>query len=411
MEAKRALNLKDSFLNGAALQQVGIFAAFILTTIGLATTTNSSRALVEVIRLGSTVLLVGVSFILVLQEKAVSRFVSRAMLAGGLLLSYGVFLAVLKGGVSIIQENLIRDLVLMTAFIYLVAKGCNVVLSEMVAHLCVWYGLIVVALTILSGGLVLDYPPQFILEYAATSLDRTSGYSQGISRFYGFSAIPAAFIAVTATGLKSRIFFGISAFVFLALSALGGARGDSVAALFVVALCVVFYGSGRGRLLVALMVFCFTVILFSFIDYTDFALFNRFMALDGGIGSREMLYRDALRLIGERPDCAYFGCGFGFFQKYYGYAAGNYPHNFILESVIVFGIPLTLTLAVLLFVGLFNELKSEISSNGLFVLVLIFALFVQLKSGTILTAWLLMGGVIYYVARGFSFLLMSRCSQ
>lgn len=383
----------------AVMQQVGILLAFVVTTIGFATTTNSSRVVIELFRLGCLGLLVFSALFVVFRESGVSARPIRVIMVAACMLAYGLLLATINGGLSVVQPTLLRDSILLLLFAYLVARGGRCVVSRRVAKACVGYGVLVTALTLAADGLVLSYPPRFVFEYTALMLDRSAAYSQGISKFYGFVAIPSAYIAVTAPRLAEKAIYGAAAFLFLLLSALGGARGDSVAAVFIVAVCVLFCGSKESRIVVAGLLVVLIVAIISTVDLSDFVIFSRFAALDGGLGAREALYADALRLIGVEASCAYLGCGFGFFQNYYGYSAGSYPHNFLLEMAIVFGVPLTLLILLFAGVGLWCDLRSKGAENGVFALIVGFAFLVQMKSGTLLSAWWLMAGVFFYLVR------------
>lgn len=388
-------------LSVAALRQVGIVLAFVVTTIGFATTTNSSRALIEIIRFSCLALLVIAALLIAFRESGFNKDVSRALLVAVALTAYGLLLSTMSGSLGVVESTLLRDLVMLLLSIYFIARGGRCVISSAAAKACVGYGLTVLVLTVMTDGIVLSYPPRFVFEYAALMLDGSSVYSQGISKFYGFVAIPAAYIAVVARRITEKTAYGMCAFLFLLLSALGGARGDSAAAALVVACCVFFCGSRESRVLIVAILFALGLVVSSLVDFSDFTIVSRFAALDGGLGAREAFYLDALRLIGAEAKCAYIGCGFGFFQEYYGYSAGSYPHNFLLEMSIVFGVPITFLVLCVALLGLLRDAFSNDSENGVFALLVTFSFLVQLKSGTVLSAWWLMGGLIFYLGRGF----------
>jgi len=104
---------------------------------------------------------------------------------------------------------------------------------------------------------------------------------------------------------------------------------------------------------------------------------------------------DAINLLSDNPRCLLFGCGFGFFQSYHMYDKGLYPHNSIVEAVIVFGLPVVLVVGALFLRGLYLYLRSKKS----FDLILGFTLYsglVSLKSQYLYSCWIFMVSVFYF---------------
>jgi len=366
------------------------------TTVSFASTTLSSRAFIEPVRLLALGAALGIASLVFLQRLRLARGTVLGIVVYGVALCYGVMLASANGGMVHISEQLAADVVLALTGIYLFSSiGQNILPTRAVLLYLVFAG-VVLALTIAVGGFTMAYPPQFTYEYAASEAGVAIYYSQGVSKFFGLAAIAAIFVAFSAPSRIVRLLlFGVCLGA-LGLSLIGGARGDSVAA----ALIVLAYSSYRspGSLLIWLGAVGGAVLfLQGTIVLEDFMIFNRLMNLQDDVGLREILLRQAAQLLAEQPACLTVGCGFGFFQRYYGYDSGLYPHNIALEAAIVWGIPLVLATAVLVFFGFVTYLRRSRSQNDAFVLFYAYFLFLFLKSGTILGAWFVLGGSIHFL--------------
>lgn len=259
------------------------------------------------------------------------------------------------------------------------------------------FGLI---LTIIVGGIEFTFPPHFVFDYVPDSKSSTEiVYSQGSSQFYGFGALAAAYLT---SRVKKRL--PILALVgavlgFLALSLIGGARGDSLAAV-IVALGFLAY---KFRLKFVALLITFGIALYFYIDDWEsildgFVIFNRLTAVGGGdLGHRDFLLNQVLELLGQNPRCLIAGCGFGYFQNYFGYEFGMYPHNFIAESIIVFGLPISAIFGLLVIGGLVSHYKS-IKQIDFFILLFLYTLLVDIKSGNLFGGWFYTAASMYFAA-------------
>ncbi|WP_157277039.1 hypothetical protein [Thauera aminoaromatica] len=402
--SRRSLVPIDEFFESKEVlfRDAAIVFAFLSVTIAFATTTNSSRVAIEFVRILSVLALFAVVAVLAFKDQRVQRSTLLAIGLFALFFLYGLVLAVGNGGLVYIEESLLRDFLLTAVLVYVFSKNSREIVSERAAKFIISSGVFVVALTIYYSGLDFSYPPRFHFEYSSNLLDRTTAYSQGVSKFYGLLALVSAYLSVKAFDATRVLFYVVMMLFFLMLSALGGARGDSLAAIFLALGYVFVFGKISQRfILMGLASLLFGYLAFS-LSFSDFTLVARLQSLDGGMGAREDLYLKALELVGSNSTCSYFGCGFAYFQKYYGLGAAYYPHNFFLELVIVFGIPLSLILIALAIGGVIVDGGEYRSRNHLFLLVLGFFFLIQLKSGALLSAWWLMAGVFWLGSRALS---------
>ena len=89
------------------------------------------------------------------------------------------------------------------------------------------------------------------------------------------------------------------------------------------------------------------------IDFGQFSLFNRFRSLQSTsyyVGSRYWIWYQALQMFIAEP---FVALGPGGFNGIYG----NYPHNFILELVIDYGIISLIVLPLLVVYGFIKSLQ------------------------------------------------------
>jgi hypothetical protein len=116
------------------------------------------------------------------------------------------------------------------------------------------------------------------------------------------------------------------------LSALGGARGDFLVGGIVVLLIIIRCGSLKTGALILLPLLLFSL---SYLDISadDFLIIKRFSVIgDGNFGLRDVLLLQSIELLSEEIKCLAMGCGLNYFQIYYGYGYGMYPHNiFVVE--------------------------------------------------------------------------------
>ena len=103
-------------------------------------------------------------------------------------------------------------------------------------------------------------------------------------------------------------------------------------------------------------------------------------------GNRDVLFVQSLDLLKSKFSCLFFGCGFNYFQVHYGYEFGMYPHNFILEMFITFGILVSIPILFLVLIGLLSE---YINKPKLFFIYAssAYLLGIAFKSGTLISIY------------------------
>ena len=180
------------------------------------------------------------------------------------------------------------------------------------------------------------------------------------------------------------------------LSFLGGARGDFLFAflltlvLFIVykplfSLCIVSFG----------IIFVFTSGLTLEYLSDNFLIVERLLLLESDyLAKRGDLLEQSLLLVSDDRHCLVFGCGFGYFQKYFGYAYGMYPHNFWAEFFITFGIPISVFTLGLVVIGVIVRVKQVGLCNS-FIAMGFYTMMISLKSGTFFS-FLTLGYVTYF---------------
>jgi hypothetical protein len=253
--------------------------------------------------------------------------------------------------------------------------------------------------TIAMGGLSLKGGlPKFLFEFETAAGSRLT-YSQGISKFYGLAAIFSALMLSSpfnrdrAKSLKMAMLGA-----FLTLSFIGGGRGDFVSAALTSALAL-----GAKRLLIGLSIAAIGVFVFqdaiisTLAEYTG--LLDRYGALTSTFGRRTGLFYEGVELLAKEPSCLLFGGGIGYFQHYFDYPPGMYPHNIVLECVISFGILIVAPIAYFTARGLAIVYREEGKLSG-FLAVFVFLTLISFKSGSIITFHPLPGFVAFLCVKG-----------
>lgn len=391
-------------LNTQKLYSMILFLFFFVVTISMVTTSQGSRVIIEQARFIS-ILLLGIGLVLSIFLTKVSYKNVFSLIVIVSFFNFGYLLSLVHGGLI---SNSLTMITILIVFIgnYLLHLSEIEVFKYKFARWFIIYAVTVLIITIVTKGLVFTPIPVFIFEYASDTFDGNVLYSQGTSQFYGYSALASAsLIAVQNTKIKKNILI-LLMLLFILLSFLGGARGDSVFALMV----TFFYLTYRLGLAQNLKIFMFVLVLIFILggiySFEDFIIFQRLEGLSDGFGSRDILLSQSLTLLIDNPSCLIHGCGFGFFQSYFHYPIGLYPHNFIIELLIVFGLPITILLLLMSCRGFTKFFKNndKVDIIGLF---FIYALFLGFKSGSLNTSWLLMTFFIFFI----SYYIISKWSK
>lgn len=383
---------------------VGVVLFMIATTVSYASTTLSSRAFIEPVRLLALAGAMGIFMVAVLTRLRLARTVVLGTVVFLFYLCYGLALAAVNGGMIHVAKQLYADVVLTLVGISLFSSLQNGILSRQAVLWYLSFASGVFVLTVAVGGFTMTYPPQFTFDYLASEAGQGIYYSQGASKFFGLAGIAAIFLAFATRSRVRRLAYFVICLGALGLSLIGGARGDSAAAALVVLVYSIYRSPGSLVLwivgtAVAVLLLQDTILL------EDFMIFNRLMNIQEDAGVRGTLLHQAARLLAERPDCLTVGCGFGFFQSYFDRESGMHPHNIYLEALIVWGVPIVLIATVLGISGLVVYVRKIRGKPDAFLLFLAYFALVFLKSGTVLASWFVVAGAVSFMATALDELL------
>lgn len=398
MNAAAKLSGHKSYL---ALQATATFLAVALVTISWASTTNASQDLLGLMRNVFILLLIPILAILVnAQPRAIGGIV--VMFAG--ISALGVYsLTSLRvfapGAEDALSEHVIWILLssAIAAILYLSPRN-RAVIPDSVVRMYILLAVVIVAVSVILGGLQIGGVPRFVYDFVTIEGSKLA-YSQGISKFYGLAAVFAALqVTREECRLSRKVVSSGLLICFLFLSLIGGGRGDFVVAL---SLSLIALGSVRLILMAVAGVFVNLILRSQVLELiTNYSILEyRYAELGSSWSIRGKLLADSFALMADKPICTLFGCGIGYFQYHYGYAPGLYPHNIPAEWLISFGAWITLPVFVLVSLGLTQIYRFEgFRSNLIFVF--LFFLGVSLKSGSVLTSYLLVGIAAFLCLKG-----------
>lgn len=375
----------------------GLFLFFVATTISFATTSFASRVAIEVLRGCALLGMMGsLTFHLVLT----ARLRPITLIALGLMslsVFYGLTLSALGGGLETSLQGLPLDLLLILIGIIALSLQDGAIVPKSMARALLRYSGFMLVLTIATGGVWFTIPPAFKFEYLSLVQDGLVRYSQGMSKFFGLAALCAVFLAFESNDIPERRKLYLFAVFFVLCSFLGGSRGDSLA-IALILLGYTFYKAPHYMLYVIPMAIITPVLLSQVVDLENITIVSRLLALRDNLGMRDVLLKDAVGLLAQRPECLITGCGFDYFQTFHGYEAGLYPHNYLIESVIVLGTPFTVLLWVSALYGLWLLRRTHDATPDMFPLMFIFFSLVGLKGGSLLSDWVLTSSLFLLAA-------------
>lgn len=379
---------------GERALHLGLFSFFVLITIGYISTTNYSRVFIEPLRMVAALALAFFMGIILLKIKPRGLSLTGPFLYISLL-ALGIFLAMLNESLSIGSIGLAANAAITLCGILLFCYRGNNILPDRFAAWFVAYVAASMVFTLLIHGLEFTPFPRFNFEYdsGVHALDIT--YSQELSRLFGFGAMAAAFLAANKKNRLAKCYYFILILIFLAISFLGGARGDSVAAFIMVVAYWIISNPVRSLPWLALVATSMYAGVPDWSWLDNLSIFQRLMELNDDLGHRDILISQSFSLLLHQPSCLIFGCGFGYFQTNFRYPYDMYPHNILIELLIVFGAPITLAFIFSITAGIWKYYR-RCRELDLLVLFFIYSLLVGLKSGSLFGDWFFTAGCIYF---------------
>jgi hypothetical protein len=375
----------------------GLFLFLVMISIGYLTSNDISYLIVVSVRFVS-IAGIALALLVLLKMRKIKwrQLISSALYF--LLVLYGTTMSIWSGSFEIGQQNLLMNFAVIAVGLILVSMPTREIIPGSITKMYIRYVLLGLMITIYIGGLKLDFPPHFVFDYQ-TSLEAAEiVYSQGMSKFFGLGAIAAAFLISKSTKQYKRILLACITLILLALSFLGGARGDSVLAAFI----VLTFFANKFPLKFLVFLLASMVVGYTFFSEIEsllggFVVFQRLFSIfaESDFGLRDVLLNQVVTLLSQEPKCLVVGCGFGYFQSYYDYDFGMYPHNFIAESIIVFGLPITM---IFLFsvIGGIKIYYRRVGYMDLFVLLFLYLAIINIKSGYLFGDWLFTVALMHF---------------
>jgi hypothetical protein len=230
------------------------------------------------------------------------------------------------------------------------------------------------------GGIIWDIPPRIIFD-SVDGIGLT--YSQGFSGFYAMGAVFFFCIGASRAFVFRPIFWTLTV-IFAILAAAGGARGDFVAGIIAIVLVIIRNPKTGNIVFAASALLAAVTFLFRNGFSDEIIVFQRLTVLnEGDWGMRDELAAQTFELLSDKVMCLFSGCGFGYFQVYWHYDFGLYPHNSVLEALVTFGLPIGGVLSLLSIAGIARSYFGWGANNPLFYILLVQYL-ISLKSGSLL---------------------------
>ncbi len=378
----------------------GFFAFLVATTIGFGSVNQASLVVVPVLR-GLALCLAIVCLILRLLQSGRPPALLSTVAVITALYCYGVLQATAEAKNLVDLRSIALSYVLVSWGALLFASCSGASCQLQVARYFICFASLWLLFLVLTGGVELGGMPSYHFDIEDDE-GRVVSYSQGISKYFGIASVFALYYAKSQlTNILSIFFIGI-ALAFLFFSFIGGGRGDFLVALLIILIMAAKSGRRIWLPLVIVIITCVSLLLVWAIEESigEILMVQRLQVLIAGesLGLRDQLVLEGLELLGNKLDCLAMGCGYGFFQTYFSYEYGMYPHNIVVESVIVWGLPIVIGIASLAFIGW----KSLRWQGGALHWVGAYMLLIGLKSGDVVNSWLAMSYILYLAGQGLS---------
>lgn len=250
---------------------------------------------------------------------------------------------------------------------------------------------------VLISAVTIDGFIPVILYSAIPDADKSATtYSQGVSKIFLVAVIAIVFkVTHEKSSPPNKVGMIVAAVFLFVLSLAGGARGEVIAAI--VTLTVIFAQSWKALLLSTLLL----ILLFIFVSFEleNLIFLEQLPSIwrlvyayeSASWGERDTLLLESLALLLDKPRCVFFGCGLGYFQEYYGYEYGRYPHNWVVEFLISYGILVLIPVLGLAASFVVKNYKNFSINERFLVILSCYFFIISLKSGSLLGDALLYG--------------------
>jgi len=364
---------------------------FLFFTIIIISTFKSSYSIIFFFDTLRLILLVVVLLLIIISlfKININNKLSFKILLLFFLIIYGILLNFLNVTYYDLQVNKEKIVILSFSFFftYFLLKINNYKELNNYNHI-IFYLFLILSLMffILKGYDFNNYRFNFEVEAIDNNQITIPEYSHGITQVFFLASITSLYLLKEINSKKNFIItfcYQAALIFFLFFGIQAGARGEIFFGLIIL-LCMLFGNMNKNFITLLVLIF-FLFVLISNINYKDSVVFGRFEGLFyGDLGLRDELIYLSANLLYNEPKCIILGCGFSFFQDYYGFDYGMYPHNIILEFIIVYGLLISIVIFSLVFIGLKNIIlsKSKILLIDIFV---IYFFLISLKSGTLIS--------------------------
>lgn len=380
---------------------VGATAYFVMITIKLSTTTNASHSVTGLIRIAAaTALMFCIVQLSRMREFDRRQFATIAMFL--CLVIWAALGSMLSQSIYVVADVMLIDIGMVSAGLLVLSRGSGKVLPDAFSKIFVIYVVLVFCLSLVTNGLLLEFPPRFSFEYASDQYGAEIGYGQGVSNFYGLGAIAAAFWLTRRVIILEKVLAAALMLFSMSLSALGGARGDTAIALLIIVGYFFLRAPAKSAFWIAALTVGGIALIADWSWSEELLVVTRILSiLEGDYGYRDQLYAQVMELVSLKPACLVMGCGAGYFQHFYHYEQGMYPHNLLLESMVTFGLPLTVALVVVVIRGSVKYYR-QVGECDLFLLLTLYAFGISLKSGSFFGSWMALAGCLYLASYSFA---------
>lgn len=383
------------------------FFCIVLTTISSSKTSLSAITIIDALR--SMIVFLVVIFgllnvFLIVRRNKIKKITIGVLIFATIYYFYGMLLSVLNGGFLYFSSNPKLFLHVLISFLFCFAIGSitnNNILDGFLRKSIILYTMFIFALNLYCGGLIIDVPPYFIYQYG----DKPTYYSQGLTMLFMIAAISSMTIIIQSNSDYIKRVIGLFLTIFfIFLSFLNASRGELIIGITLILIILLFR---KPKYLIIITSIILGIFIFVNINIPNinekFLLLRRINVLfSGDFSMRDILASQALTLIYENPLRLLFGGGFNYFQKYYGYEYGLYPHNLLLELIITFGLPVGIVTILLLVLGIIRVYKKQ--GLNIFMIIGLYMLIWSLKSGSIID-FIAVGYLAYFVTIGMLSLL------